>query len=461
MAVAATLDVTRLIDDRKLSWFNWQIVIVCFFIALADGYDITATAFAGPSLIKAWGVQSMAAMGPVFSASLAGIFFGSLFFGWLGDRFGRRLALFLSCLVIGIFTLACAWATNLTELFWLRLIAGVGIGGMLPNVITLTAEFAPRAWRSTLVIIMFTGVTAGGALPGPIAARLIPTEGWPIMFLVGGVVPLVMAVIGLLTLPESLKFLVVRTKNQSAAIAVVRRMEPFLVIAPGTELIAAAEPPARRFSPALLFRDGLAPLTSLLWLLFVCNQMAFYFVNSWLPTVLANAHMASAGPTAAALFQIGGTVGGLVLARPLDRMGFKPICLLFALAVPATVLIGYASADETLMLAVVTISGFALLGLQFGLNAASALIYPTAFRSSGSGWAFGIGRAGAVSGPIIAGYLIAAGLSIQQLYLVLAVPLGIALIGSLFMAKRYTTMFKSGGFGAERQDAARVDLVTH
>lgn len=442
MAALRRIDITRLVDDRRLNWFNWQVVLACFFVAIADGYDISAAAFAGPSLVKAWHIQSMASLGPAFSASLFGIFFGSPIFGWLGDRFGRKRAIIASCLVIGVFTLLCARAASLDELIYLRFLAGIGIGGMLPNIVALNAEYAPKRFRATLIIIMFTGVTFGASLPGPIAAWMLPTYGWPIIFIIGGLLPLATALGVSLAAPESLKFLMLRAHNIATVRKILRRLEPTLAIDDSTEVTLTAEPRPRTFHPGLLFGNGLAAVTALLWVMFVCNQLAFYFVNSWLPTVLVQASIPLAhAAMATTLFQIGGTVGGLVLSRPLDRHGFGPVAILFVVAIPTTMLIGYASVDETLLMLVVFASGFSLLGLQFGLNAASAMIYPTAFRSSGSGWAFAVARLGAVAGPILAGYLIASHMPIQSLFLVLGIPLAIGLAAAMAMTGAYQRRF--------------------
>src|SRR5207248_3323374 len=149
-----------------------------------------AIAFAAPYLVRAWGVAP-SALGPVFSASLFGILVGSALFGWIGDRFGRKAALVGSNLLFGIFTLAAAYATNLNEMFWLRLLAGLGIGGVIPNVVAINIESAPRHLRATLPIIAVGLVPIGGAIPGIVTAALVPQHGWPILFLIGGIAPIV------------------------------------------------------------------------------------------------------------------------------------------------------------------------------------------------------------------------------------------------------------------------------
>jgi len=184
------MDVSRLIDERHINGFNIRLLVVSFLIILFDGYDITAVAFAGPFLVKEWGITNMAALGPVFSASLFGVLFGSPAFGYIGDRYGRKIAVIVSCLTFGGFTLACSSAGSVTELLYLRFLAGIGTGGLLPNIIALNAEFAPRRIRATMIIVLFTGITFGGALPGFISATLVPTYGWYVLFLLGGIAPI-------------------------------------------------------------------------------------------------------------------------------------------------------------------------------------------------------------------------------------------------------------------------------
>ena len=459
MAQAQTLDITRFIDERKMTWFNAKIVILCFFIILFDGYDIGAVGYAGPSLVKAWGITSMAELGTAFSAGLFGILFGSPIFGWIGDHYGRIKALVVSCLVIGIFSLATMTATDLSSLIVLRFLTGIGIGGMLPNVIALNAEFAPRRARATMIIVMFTGITFGGAVPGPIAREFVPTYGWQVLFFIGGVAPLVMAILALLFLPESIKYLAVKTDRRDKVERMLRSMTPSVQFGAGTRFVVSDEQVYKAFRPSQLFADGLQWITPLLWICFICNLMSFYFVNSWLPTVLTAAHMPmSTAVLSTTIFQIGGTLGGLSLSRPIDKMGLAPVCVLFVISLVVAPFLGYAAGADWLLWTAIFFSGFTLLGLQFGLNATSALIYPTSIRSNGSGWAFAVGRFGSVAGPIVAGVLIGMKLSIEHLFLFLLVPLSIGLICSIILARLYFARFH--GMGLHRRDtleeAARV-----
>jgi AAHS family 4-hydroxybenzoate transporter-like MFS transporter len=447
MAADAAVDVARFVDEQKFGAFHVKLLILSFFIVLFDGYDIGAAPFAAPSWIKAWGIDR-AALAPVLAASLIGILFGAPILGFVGDVFGRKKAIIISCLVFGGFTWIGAWANSLEAMWYLRLLAGIGIGGLLPNLIALNAEFAPRRLRATMIILMFTGITFGGSVPGAVSAWLVPHYGWPILFVIGGVAPIVMALVAAVALPESIKYLTVKRHDVQVA-RILNALEPAAGVGPQTRFVLADERHATGFSPRLLFSDGLAAITPLLWALFVLNLMGFYFLASWNPTLLASAKV-SEGMAAigTALFQIGGTIGGLTLSRPIDRKGFLPVAILFVLAVPVIASIGYVgSVSPLLLMLVLLLGGFCVLGLQFGLNAASAMIYPTAVRSNGSGWAFGIGRFGSIAGPYVGGYLIARHVPIEQLYLLAAIPFAFGAAVCFVLTRVYYARFKGHGLG--------------
>ncbi len=449
MAQIQTVDVSRLIDERKVSGFNILIVVLCFFATLFDGYDITAAAFAGPSLIKEWGLTNMAAFGPVLSASLFGIFFGSAFFGYVGDRWGRRTAIICALLTVGVFTLSAMWAGNMTTLAVLRFLAGIGIGGLLPTTIALNAEFAPARVRATMIIIMFTGVTFGGAVPGPVAAWLVPSYGWQALFFIGGAFPILVAIAVALWLPESIKYLVLKTHRRADMVKIISALSPELSVTAETNFVIPEEK-AVAFSPKLLFAGGLLWLTPLLWVLFIVNQMSFYFVNSWTPTLLTIAKLPmSHAAMISSLFQLGGTIGGLALMRPTDKYGVIPVCALFVLSLFTATTIGLAHEPESLLMIDIFFAGFALIGLQFGLNVTSSLIYPTSIRSSGSGWALSVSRFGAIAGPVIGGILIAKQVTIEQLYMFLIIPLSIGTVCSFLFAWLYYKQF--GGMALGRK----------
>jgi AAHS family 4-hydroxybenzoate transporter-like MFS transporter len=393
-------------------------------------------------------------MGSVFSAVLFATMFGTPLFGWIGDRYGRKNALIVSLLGIGVFSLATMFVTSLSQMFAVRFFTGLAIGGIGANCLALNAEFAPRRVRATLMIVMFTGITLGAAIPGAIAPRLIPAYGWQALFFIGGITPLIMCAVSALFLPESIKFLVLRGRSAARIAAILRGLAPERAVASDSQVVVADEKPAKNLSPVLLFKDGLGGLTTLLWIINLFSVMTLYFLSFWLPSVMATTSFKTDAPYFQTLFQTGGTIGGLAVARPVDKIGLLPVFIMFLVAIPFSCAIGYTTGSETVAMIDVFISGFFVLGLQFALNAAGALIYPTTLRATGSAWAGTLGRLGSVVGPSVAGIMLGTGMSIQVFYMTLVVPLGLGAIAAFFFARLYYRRFRGHAFEREQVKAA-------
>ena len=365
MADQPVVQVSRLLDERGLSSFQIMLIVWSFFIVLIDGYDIAAIAFAAPSLAKEWALKP-GALGPVFSASLIGILFGSALFGFVGDRYGRKAALVWANLVFGVFTLGAAYSTNLDQMFWLRLLAGLGIGGVIPNVIAIAA--------------------------------------W-------------------IGLPESIKYMALHESQRGKMEKTIKAIRPDYIVPPNAKFVIEDEKQYAGFSPAHLFRDGLALITPLLWLLFALNLMGYFFLISWTPTLMTAAKLPPAtAALAGASLQVGGTIGALVLCWWLQKHRFLAVAILFVIAVPAVGAIGYAAglSSQTAVLVTIFVAGFLVLGIQSGINVIGAMVYPTSLRANGSGWELGIGRIGSIVGPLLGALLI--GLPVDQLYMWSALP---------------------------------------
>jgi MFS transporter, AAHS family, 4-hydroxybenzoate transporter len=368
------------------------------------------------------------ALGPVFSASLIGILFGSGIFGWIGDRYGRKAALIWANLLFGVFTLWAAYAANLDQMFWLRLIAGIGIGGVIPNVVAINAESAPRKLRATLAIIAVGCVPLGGAIPGIISAVLVPTHGWPILFQVGGIAPIIIGVIAIFGLPESIKYMALHESQRGHMEKTIAEIRPDFQVPPNARFVIEDEQQFPGFSPAYLFRQGLQVITPLLWVVFALNLMGFFFLLSWTPTLMTALKLA---PSTAALagtsIQVGGTVGSLLLCGWLQRQRFLAIAIMFVLAVPVVGSIGFAGlTSQAALLTATFLAGFLVLGIQSGINVVGAMIYPTSLRSNGSGWQLGLGRIGSIVGPMLGAQLV--GLPVQNLYMWSAVPFALGAV---------------------------------
>jgi AAHS family 4-hydroxybenzoate transporter-like MFS transporter len=444
LAQERTINVSQLVDEQPVGRLHVWLIVWSFLVLLSDGYDIGAIAYAAPALAKAWHITNRAAFGPVFSSLFIGMLIGAPLLGYLGDRYGRKKAIVAGAIWYGACVLLQTQATSLDQLLWLRLLSGLGIGGILPNVISLNAEYAPRKFRATMVIIMFTGITFGGGVPGPIAAWLMPTYGWQSLFFVGGLVPLLVGIALIFVLPESLRYLTLIDAEHAEIVRLTRWLSPTTEILEETRFIVDAHEERGSRSVVSLFQHGLGLVTPLLWILFMINLMVFYFMNSWIPLIFSDAGLpATATLLAVTVFQWGGTLGGLAIAQPIDRWHFTPIVFFFALGAIVVAAVGFAEHNAVALLIAVGLSGFCTLGLQFGINAMSGLIYPTNFRANGVGWAFGAGRIGSFLGPMIGGALIATHLPFQQLFLYAAIPLLLGLVVSILIIPAY---FQSRGW---------------
>lgn len=443
------VQIDRLVDEQRIGWFNVNLLIWSFLAMFADGYDIGALSFAQPALERLWHVPKEA-FGPASSASLFGILFGAPLLGFIGDRYGRKTAIILGSVVYGVTSIAVVATHNIDQVIGLRFITGIGLGGLMPNTIALNSELAPKRLRATLITLMFVGITLGSSAPGLIAYGLMPRYGWRVLFVIGGVVPLAVAVGLVWALPESVKFLALRAERyrrlldaavapqrperlgrvargcERQLLATARKMRRDLVLAQDVQFMPppAADSAADAAGMRRLFSGGLAWITPLLWLCFCTALMSNYFLNSFLPLIFRDSGMpAGKAALAATLYHVGGTVGGLLMSVLLDRFGFVVIALLFAAAAPAIWALGLVPTTFVALAPLAGASGFAVLGAQFGNNAAAGLLYPTAVRSKGVGWALGVGRFGAVVGPLVGAVLLGMSLPLRQLFLAAAAPM--------------------------------------
>lgn len=421
--MSRTILVDDFIDEQKLGWFNLRLLAFSFLAMFADGYEINALSLAAPELRSLWHLAP-AAFTPALTASSFGILLGAPLLGYVGDRNGRKSAILIGSLICGASTLCIVWAQSLTQIIALRFVTGIGIGGLMPNTIALNAEFSPRRWRATLVVLMFAGITLGGGVPGLVARWLVPRHGWTILFLVGGLVPLTVAACLWFVLPESIKFLALHGQRQSELIRIARQVRPDLAIDEDSRWLVPRAFAASGTGLPQIFGPGLRWITPLLWACFATALMTNYFLNSWLP--LLGTASGLTGPeagTAASFYSIGGAIGGVFMSVLIDRFGFLVVAALFALAAPMIAAIGFTGMAYSTLLPLAAVSGLGVLGAQFGNNAAAGLLYPTPFRSKGVGWALGFGRFGSILGQSLGGVLIALHLPVRTLFLAAAAPM--------------------------------------
>jgi MFS transporter, AAHS family, 4-hydroxybenzoate transporter len=428
------IEVERFVDEQRLGWFNVNLLVWSFLAMFADGFDLQVMAFAAPELTRLWHIPS-ASFGVALAASLVGILFGALLFGYIGDRFGRKLAIVTGCIIYGVATLAVMAAGNLNEIVVLRFVTGIGLGSLMPNTIALNAELSPKRWRATLIVLMFMGITLGGIVPGTVKAWLVPVYGWRILFLIGGVAPLVIAIGVLAALPESIKLLARWPHRRAQLLHTARRMRRELSIPDDAVFRLQHTAASSGLGLRQIFGDSLAPITALLWVAFMAVLMTNFFLTSWLPVIFEQNGLTPLHATIATIwYHVGATLGGVLVSIVLDRVGIIVMVVLFALAAPFVAAIGWPGHSFVSLATLVGVSGFCVVGVLFGTNASAGLLYPTEFRSKGVGWAFAVGRIGSIVGLLVGGILIGMHLPTQRLFLAPAIPMVVGAIAAAGLA---------------------------
>jgi AAHS family 4-hydroxybenzoate transporter-like MFS transporter len=434
MAEIKEIDLTDLIENQKFSWYRLSIIVWCCVVMAIEGYDMQLAAFAAPAIIRAWHINR-AYFGPVFGFGLFGYMLGATLLGSLGDRFGRRKIIIGGSVWFGLFTLVATHATSITGLLVFRFIAGLGLGAAIPTTIALAVEYSPSRRRATTVGILFIGYNIGAAAAGFIAAKLIPAFGWPSVFYVGGIAPIILSLILDFTLPESIGFLALKRNKFAEVSAIVGKLRPDLSFDRGARFVLQEEKgsgvPARQ-----LFTEGRVAMTLLLWFAYVFSLTGQYFLTSWLPTVLvaSGLSLGHAVVTGSAV-QIGGAFGGLILCWLIDKRGIWALVASFTIVAPLIVLVPWATVSNILLMPLAFLIGFCLMGGLTGLNGISGTFYPTYIRSTGVGWALGVGRIGSILGPVLGGILISFNPPNSVLFTCAAVPV-LCCAGALYLFAR-------------------------
>lgn len=427
--VTRPVDVGRVIDERAISGHQIAVAVICAAVVLLDGFDAQVMGYVAPALRTELHVER-AALGPVLSSGLIGMMLGALVFGPLADRVGRRPVLIACPLIFGLGSLLTATAGSVEALVALRLVTGFGMGGAMPNAIALTAEYMPRRARASAVMTMFCGFSIGAAAVGWVAAGVIPRFGWRAVFVVGGILPCVVTAVALGALPESIRFLLRKRPGDPRAARYLSRIAPD---APPGRLTVAEDGARGGSAVGQLFASGRHWLTLLLWTMFFANLLDLYFINSWLPTIMHDVGIAQERAILiTTLFQVGGTAGAVVLGRLLDRrLSFRLLAVIYLSAAACVFLIGESGTSSAWLIVTVFASGFAVIGAQNGANALAAETYPTAARSTGVGWALGVGRVGSILGPLLGGVLVG---KTPRLFVMAAIPLALAAAAALVAA---------------------------
>lgn len=429
--MTASLSIPGLIDQERMGAFQWRVLILCFLIALFDGFDTQAMAFTGPAILAAFKLQSTE-LAPILTTGIVGMTVGAMLLGPVGDRIGRRPAAMIGTAVFGIATLLTAGATATWHILVLRFIAGLGMGGCTPIVLALAAEYTPARLRGMVITGVLLGLPAGAMLGGLLASRMLPVIGWQGIFVVGGVAPLALLLALAVLLPESLQFKAMR--GSAAGQDYVARILGRIVSRPlpaGARFSVPEEARARG-SVKALFSAGYARKTLAIWTVYLLNWVAWFMLLSWLPTVLKTAGLpADQAPMGTFTVNLVFIICAIPLSYLMPRVPTRSLLIaMFTLGIAVALGLGYAGTDWTLVFILVGAAGLGVGGQQLALNYLIIGAYPTALRATATGWSIGIGRAGAIIGSAIGGSFLA-WLGPSGFFMVLAVPLLGALLGVL------------------------------
>ncbi|RKP57669.1 MFS transporter [Pararobbsia silviterrae] len=418
-----TIDIKALIDERRISGFQWLLVVLCFLIVMTDGMDVAIMGFVTPSILKAWSI-SRPAFGVVISAAPLGLVLGALFAGPSSDRFGRKIVLIVSVFAFAVLTIAAAFSTTPIEMAVLRLLAGTGLGAAMPNTTTLLSEYAPQRRRALMITIMFTGFNLGSALIGLAAGYMIPRFGWRSVLMLGGAIPLALIPVLVLLLPESARFLALRGASPARIAATLGRV--LGVHYEDTVSFVSSEPALGTQKPiGVLFLRGYARITLALWLTNGMGLLVIYLLTGWLPTLMGDAGVSVA--TAAyvtSMFQLGGTIGAVCVGWVMDRIARPGIVigLVYLAGAGCILTLAHAGALASTIASLVFAAGFCMSGAQTGLQAFSPSCYPTVARATGVSWMLAIGRFGSIFGSAIGGVLLGMGWGFSAILSLLAAP---------------------------------------
>jgi MFS transporter, AAHS family, 4-hydroxybenzoate transporter len=434
----ATIAPEVIIDSSRVNWFHVRVAILGAFVLFMDGFNAQVIGYITPQIVKDWHIPS-SALGPIFSSSLAGVLIGQLAVSPLSSRYGHKSLIVLCTAIFGGLTILTTFAGGTDPLIVLRFLTGIGLGGAQPLASAMIGECCPKKWRSTFVVFGNCGVTLGSMFAGVLAAILLNNYGWQLVLWIGGALPIAFALILVFMLPESLSYLTTTKAGPDKIERLIRKIAPEWVFVPGVSMVV---PQTHRATGAIieLFRGPRLMGTLALWCGFFINLMIYFFVQNWLTTLLVDTGKSSeTAITITSTIQIGGLCAAFFVGPMMDRVNpYRTLAIFFAAAALFVAMMGSAAGGPATAAILVSFCvGFCLLGINKGMAAVTVLFYPTRIRTAGLGFGLGIGRAGAVIGPMVAGFLLAAGWQPAWLFYVSAVPMLVGAVALLTMSWRY------------------------
>jgi len=436
------INAAALLERARFNAFHARLLFWCALIIIFDGYDLVIYGVVLPSLMAEWGLSAVQA-GVLGSCALVGMMAGALFFGSLSDRIGRRKTI-MTCFLLFIGVTALNGLATSPETFALcRFVAGLGIGGVMPNVVALMNEYAPGKMRSTLVAIMFSGYSLGGMLSAGLGMLFIPQWGWQAVFYVA-VIPLLLLPLLIHQLPESMDFLLRSGQAERAKVLLAQATSDYLPEHDDQLSLVATR--AGKVSIREIFSEGRVVNTLTLWAAFFCCLLMVYALSSWLPKLMSSAGYGLNSSLAFLLVLNSGAIVGAIAGGWLgDRVGIANVLLCFFACGALSLSLLALKAPVAVLYLLIAVAGASTIGTQILANACAVQYYPPHIRSTGLGWAMGIGRLGAIVGPVLGGVLHSANLPYQSSFLAFAIPGAIGAVAILLFIRRQVVATRSRG----------------
>jgi MFS transporter, AAHS family, 4-hydroxybenzoate transporter len=430
-----TVNVSDIIDTRPVGAFQLRAFLLCAAVLFVDGFDVQAITYVVPTITREWGLNR-GELWPALTGGLVGIMLGAILLAPLADRFGRRRVIVYSCVAFGALTLLTLAADSLLSLTALRFLTGLGLGSALPNAIGLASEYAPHRRRALVVMFVGSGVSLGAIGAGIAATHLVEPFGWRAMFVVGGILPLLLAALLGGWLPESIRFAALIPSRKAEAKRLLRGIEPKL----GDEVeIVSRGSEAGKATVSDLFADGRGVATLCLWVTFFMSLLNVYLAINWLPTSLeASGYTRTQASGMTTVYHVGGVVGTYAFGLLMDRLGAHRMVLV-ALLLAAVGFATFATATDMQQwatTAILALAGVGVIGAQVGANALASMTYPVAMRATGLGWALGVGRVGSIVGPTIVGLMLASAADARSVYLWCLAPISIGIVAVALLQRQ-------------------------
>ncbi|MGP0174281.1 MFS transporter [Pseudomonas sp. NCHU5208] len=439
MTTPRTIDVAALLEGRTLTRFNYRVIAVSILITFLDGFDLLMLSHTASYMADDIGLSKLQ-LGNVFSIGLFGMMLGGFFFGYLGDRIGRRPTIILSAFSFGFLTLLFALASSYEALLVLRFCNGFALGAMLPLCWALNIEFVPKRYRATVVTVIMVGFSLGGAMAGPLSVWLAPRLGWQSVFLLGGGATLASAVLLLFTLPESVRFLVSKQRQPEQVANILKRLDPDLELRADDRYSLGDEVDLgqRSFRVSQLFAGKLKWVTPMLWIGFGVSSMAMYFLASWSPLVYTYAGFDRGTASWVSSFaSFSGAMAGLVLMRFVDRKGPYAVMVYPLLSLPFLLVLGITGLQGNAFIALSLIGAIFVKGSHYGITSIAGIFYPSAIRANGAGWAASVGKIGSILGPLLGAYVLNSGLPVVRSFAILALCPAVLALCAFCVARIY------------------------